>query len=125
MHLEMSSDGMTAEINTFSGSSDRNVQLLGVTDKVSSMTPLPSGPVPVRGGKGMTTVAVPVGHTEVHVPVVGFGGSLGVGMGMDLEGDEPGEVSKCILAVWIAYGVGRSMYMLYTQFSGFVGRKQF
>jgi len=45
-------------------------------------------------------------------------------MGMDLEGDEPGEVSKCILAVWIAYGVGRSMYMLYTQFSGFVGRKR-
>jgi hypothetical protein len=46
-------------------------------------------------------------------------------MGMDLEGDEPGEVSKCILVVLIAYGVGRCMYMIYTQFSGFVGRKQF
>ena len=45
-------------------------------------------------------------------------------MGMDLEGEEPGEVSKCRLAVWIAYGVGRCMYMLYTQFSGFVGREQ-
>ena len=45
-------------------------------------------------------------------------------MGMDLEGEEPGEVSKCILTVWIAYGVGRCMNMLYTQFSGFVGREQ-
>ena len=33
-------------------------------------------------------------------------------MGIDLEGDEPGEASKCILLdVWIAYVVGRCMYI--------------
>lgn len=32
-------------------------------------------------------------------------------MGIDLDGDEPGEVSKCILNSWVAYGVGRCMYI--------------
>jgi hypothetical protein len=32
-------------------------------------------------------------------------------MGMDLDGDEPGDVSKCMLDNWVAYGVGRCMYI--------------
>jgi hypothetical protein len=32
-------------------------------------------------------------------------------IGIDLDGDEPGEVSKCMLDIWVAYGVGRCMYI--------------
>lgn len=33
-------------------------------------------------------------------------------MGMDLDGDEPGDVSKCMVGFfWVAYGVGRCMYI--------------
>lgn len=32
-------------------------------------------------------------------------------MGIDLDGDEPGEVSKCMLCNRVAYGVGRCMYI--------------
>ena len=45
-------------------------------------------------------------------------------MGIDLDGEEPGDDSKCMLIYWIAYGVGLCYVCIYTR-SGFVGRKQF
>ncbi len=44
-------------------------------------------------------------------------------MGIDLDGDEPGEASKCMLDI-LGSVRGGSVYV-YTQRSGFVGRKQF
>lgn len=32
-------------------------------------------------------------------------------MGIDLDGDEPGDVSKCMLDIRVARGVGRCMYI--------------
>lgn len=44
-------------------------------------------------------------------------------MGMDLEGDEPGEVSKCIVCEWCTGWVS-SVYV-YSTLAGTVGREGF
>jgi hypothetical protein len=49
-------------------------------------------------------------------------------MGMDLEGDEPGDDSKCIFGSWVVYGVGLVVYVyVYTRqaTTGVLGRKGF
>jgi hypothetical protein len=45
-------------------------------------------------------------------------------IGIDLDGDDPGEVSKCIL-MCIVYGVGLVCMYIHSAATGVVGRKAF